>query len=303
MPRAIAAPYRAAHGWSTFALSRRSWLLRAWICVVSNDILYRWALGVEYDGSLFSGWQRQLRRVTVQESLETALTRIAAEPVRVVASGRTDAGVHATGQVTSFVTRAQRPVEAWVRGTNSLTPAGLSVIWACRVEEGFNARFSATARRYQYVWLPAAHAPAIGARFVTWVRDPLVVPAMHEAAQAVLGEHDFSSFRAASCQSHTPFRCVHSVAVRRRGDFVVLDIVANAFLHHMVRNIAGSLQRIGAGQATPAWLPALLAAKDRTLGARTAPPNGLYLTDVRYGDQALPAGRPPLLLRGADDIC
>ena len=266
---------------------------------MSTEHEYHWAICVEYDGHRFAGWQRQRGQSTVQEALEESLGRIANSPIRVAASGRTDAGVHATGQIASFATSADRPVAAWVRGTQSLLPAGVSVVWAHPVAANFHARFSATSRRYQYLWLPSAHPSALATSHVTWVRESLDVVAMHRAAQVLLGEHDFSSFRAASCQSHTPYRCVHAISVRRVGDFVVLDVTANAFLHHMVRNIAGALGAIGSRTAPETWLRGLLAAKDRTLAPKTAPADGLYLVEVRYGAVELPPAPTPPLLRGA----
>jgi len=238
----------------------------------------------------------------VQATLEAALSRIADEPVRASAAGRTDAGVHATGQVVSFRTRADRPADAWMRGTQSLASPGLSVRWAEPVAPDFDARFSATSRRYWYVWLDAGPVPAIGRHYVTWTGRTLSASSMHTAAQSLLGEHDFSSFRAASCQSRTPYRCVHAVSVARRGELVVLDIAANAFLHHMVRNVAGSLERIGHGDEAPGWLDTVLAARRREAAARTAPARGLYLVDVRYGATRLPPGRAPLWLRGDPEI-
>jgi tRNA pseudouridine38-40 synthase len=236
---------------------------------------------------------------TVQEALETALTRIAGAPIVVAASGRTDAGVHASGQVVSFASPVERPPRAWLRGTQSVSPPGISVQWALQVEPEFHARFSATSRRYQYLWLEAPVPPAFGAAHVAWIRDHLEAGAMHTAAQILLGEHDFSTFRAASCQSHTAYRCVQDICVRRIGDFVVLDIAANAFLHHMVRNIAGTLQEVGRGGGDAAWVRDLLTARDRSRAPRTAPPTGLYLVDVRYGELPIPSGTPPLLLRAA----
>ncbi len=265
------------------------------------DTTNHWALGIEYDGSRFAGWQRQSGVETVQQALETALGRIAGCPIETTATGRTDAGVHATGQVVGFQTRADRSAEAWLRGTQSVVAPGIAVVWAERVSDTFHARFSATSRRYQYLWLPADRPPGWGGAHVTWVREALSATAMPHAAPVLLGEHDFSSFRAASCQSHTPFRCVHAIAVRQVGDFVVLDITANAFLHHMVRNIAEALRQIGAGQRDAVWLRELLAAKDRTRAPKTAPPNGLYLVEVRYGALELPRGRRPLLLRAAPE--
>jgi len=261
------------------------------------------ALGVEYDGSTYSGWQRQPGQRTVQASLESALSSIADAPIKAVASGRTDAGVHATSQVVSFVTTVQRPLAAWVRGTNSLTEASLAVQWAAHVPDHFHARYSATARRYHYVTLEAPQAPTALDRRVTWSRAELDERAMHRAAQALVGEHDFTSFRAASCQSATPYRCVHAVAVRRFADFVVIDVIANAFLHHMVRNIASALLAVGRGDRDEGWIGETLLARDRQRVGATAAPDGLYLVEVRYGGELdLPGFRPPPMLGALGDI-
>ena len=283
------------------------------------------ALGLEYDGGDFNGWQRQSHRPSVQSALEAALSQVAAVPVRTVAAGRTDAGVHATGQVASFQCDTPRPLRAWRDGVNALTPVGVKVRWAREVDDGFHARFSAIARRYLYLYrTDALPSPLRGRR--CWGVGPLasVAPsaktdamlklaaagrggsvgamggldaaAMHQAGQALLGEHDFTSFRAAGCQSRTPSRCVHRLRVQAIGDLVVLDIVANAFLLRMVRNIAGALLQVGRGERSPAWLGECLRARDRTLIGRTAPPYGLYLVDVRYPHHDLPSGAlPPLL--------
>lgn len=257
------------------------------------------ALGLQYDGSGFHGWQWQTDHPSVQRAVEDALTRIAAAPIRVAASGRTDAGVHATGQVVSFSTVANRPLDAWVRGTNSLLPAGVAVRWARPVDASFHARFAATARRYMYVILEQPQRPALASPMVTWEREPLDDLAMHRGAQALLGERDFSSFRGAGCQARTPNRCVHQVSVRRFGALVVLDITANAFLLHMVRNIAGLLLEVGKGRADAADVAAVLARRDRAAAARTAPADGLYLVDVRYGTGfEPPEPLPPMPLMG-----
>jgi tRNA pseudouridine38-40 synthase len=265
--------------------------------------LQHWALGLEYDGRDFHGWQRQAGQISVQQVAEEALAQVADHSLRVVASGRTDAGVHATSQVISFATRAERAAEAWVRGVTSLTPATLTVLWARRVPAEFSARFSATARRYQYVILESAVRPALAAGLCTWSRVTLDDSTMHRAAQVLIGEHDFSSFRAASCQSRSAQRCVHTLSVQRFGALVVIDIVANAFLQHMVRNIAGALLKIGAGQERPAWLAEVLRARSRPVAGPTAPPDGLYLVEVRYAAEFdLPRGRPPPMLGALGDI-
>ena len=261
------------------------------------------ALGVEYDGSEFSGWQRQVGQPTIQQVIEEALSRVADETVTVLASGRTDAGVHATGQVVSFTTIARRSDDNWLRGANSLLPRGVRVRWVEPVDAEFHARFSAVARRYMYVLLTSAESPAILASQVTWHRGSLDDESMHRAAQVLEGEHDFSSFRAAGCQSRTARRLIHDVAVRRFEDLVVVDITANAFLLHMVRNIVGALLCVGSGEREAAWMARLLDLRDRRQAPKTAPASGLYLVDVGYPeDYLLPPGRPPPVLRAVRDI-
>lgn len=254
------------------------------------------ALGVEYDGSAFRGFQLQNNAPSVQGALEAALSKIADRPVRVAAAGRTDAGVHATGQVVSFTTSADRPERAWLRGTNALTPPAVKVRWARRMEESFHARYSAAARRYQYLFYEDdGPSPLLTGR-VAQVRR-LDDQRMHRAAQVLVGEHDFTTFRAAACQSLSAYRRVHRIAVHRAESFVVLDVTANAFLLHMVRNLAGALSRVGAGRADEAWMGDILRRRDRTLAGPTAPPDGLYLVDVSYPGFHLPPGRLPALLR------
>lgn len=261
------------------------------------------ALGVEYDGSRFHGWQWQKDRPSVQQVLEEALGHIAAAPVRIAASGRTDAGVHATGQVISFSVSAKRPVDAWLRGTNSLLPEGVAVRWVEPVAPGFHARFSATARRYMYLFLEQPQRPGLGHAYITWTRHRLDDESMHRGAQQLLGERDFSSFRGSGCQARTPNRCVHQITVRRFGALVVLDITANAFLMHMVRNIAGVLTEVGTGTRDPEWVGEVLSRRDRGAAARTAPANGLYLVNVSYGDLIQPpAPAAPLPLRGVTGL-
>ncbi len=256
----------------------------------------RIALGIEYDGGAFNGYQYQSHAPSVQGALQDALSKVADAPISLTAAGRTDAGVHATYQVVAFDAPVERPLDAWVRGTNTLSPDGVAVLWAQEVPEQFHPRFQATARRYMYLFYDLeANSPLLEKR-VTF-SQPLADEQMHRAAQALIGEQDFSAFRAAGCQSKTPMRAVHQVSVSRAGGFVVLDISANAFLLHMVRNIAGSLWQVGLGRQEPGWLRELLIGRDRGEAAPTAPPDGLYLVDVRYPDQSLPPGRPPAVLR------
>ena len=244
----------------------------------------RIALGIEYDGAQHYGWQRQREVPSVQEHLEKALSTVANTPIEVQCAGRTDAGVHATGQVVHFDCDAVRPLKAWTMGVNANLPSSVAVKWCVHVSDNFNARFSATGRRYRYVIYNHKMRPAILEQGITHIHRPLNEHLMHEAAQALLGEQDFSAFRAALCQSKTPFRNVTNVTVSRHGAFVVVDISANAFLHHMVRNIVGSLVEIGSGHQPVDWIATLLAGRDRTLSAATAKPNGLYLVKVDYPD-------------------
>lgn len=244
--------------------------------------MQRYAMAIAYDGSAYRGWQAQQTGVpSVQSSVEQALSEIAGQPLRVHCAGRTDASVHATQQIIHF-DAPLRPERAWIRGGNTLLPRGISALWVKPVDDDFHARFSATARRYRYCILNTEQRPAHGLDLVTWESQFLNDEAMNQAAQSLLGEQDFSSFRAASCQSNTPMRCVHHAKVRRAGDLLVLDIQANAFLHHMVRNIAGSLIEIGKGKQDAGWIAELMRLKDRTMAAATAKPFGLYLVDVCY---------------------
>ena len=254
------------------------------------------ALGLEYDGGAFHGFQAQRGVSTVQETLESALSEVAGESIRVTAAGRTDAGVHATQQVVNFSTRARRPVEAWRRGVNSLMIAAVRILWSRRAADGFNARFDAVARRYVYVFHESETAPALLRGKVAWSRKRLDEVAMSKAAECLAGEHDFTSFRAAGCQSNTPYRCVKAISVCRRGPQVVLDISANAFLLRMVRNIAGSLRRVGLGEEDAGYLARLLACRDRTKAAPTAAADGLYLVQVSYPELDVAYRPPPTLL-------
>lgn len=244
----------------------------------------RIALGIEYNGSCFNGWQAQKSPAvnTVQETLEGALSELAAHPVKVSCAGRTDTGVHATAQVVHFDCANARPDKAWLRGGNTLLPGAVAIRWVRRVSADFHARFAATGRRYRYVIYNHSEKSAILDSLVTHCHYPLDAGRMHEAAQALVGERDFTSYRGAACQSSTPMRNVREIRVSRQGDFVLLDIEANAFLLHMVRNIAGVLMDIGEGRQAVSWAGEVLAARDRTRGGVTAPPQGLYLVGVDY---------------------
>jgi tRNA pseudouridine38-40 synthase len=242
----------------------------------------RIALGVEYDGTDFLGWQRLTHGATVQGALEQALSRVAAGPIQVTCAGRTDAGVHGRCQVVHFDTDADRDMRGWALGACSNLPTSVAVLWAQPVPEAFHARFSARSRRYRYTILNRPVRAALEARYVTWERLPLDAEAMHAAGQALLGEHDFSAFRAVSCQAAHARRCVQGLQVRREGEQVIVDIEANAFLHHMVRNIVGSLLLVGRGRQPVAWPAELLAGRDREVAGPTAPASGLTFLGPRY---------------------
>jgi tRNA pseudouridine38-40 synthase len=257
----------------------------------------RFAAGIEYDGRAYSGWQYQPGLQTVQDVLQGALSRVADAPVECVCAGRTDAGVHAIGQVAHFDTEAARSERGFRLGANTYLPGDVSVVWLREVPAHFHARYAATARSYRYVILNRDSRPGLAAGRVTWERRPLDVGLMHESARCLIGEHDFSAFRAIECQAKSPMRCVESLAVSRDGEWVSISITANAFLHHMVRNIAGLLMSVGQGDSRPERVPAVLAGRDRKANAATAPPDGLYLASVRYpAEFGLPegAGSPPI---------
>lgn len=255
----------------------------------------RIAVGVEYKGTAFSGWQSQSGVRTVQDCVEQALSRIADHPVRVVTAGRTDTGVHATGQVVHFDTGSSRSAYSWIRGTNSHLPADIRVLWVKPVADHFHARFSAVERAYRYVLYSSTSRPAILGDLCSWVHYDLDVHPMRQAAESLLGRHDFSAFRAAGCQARTPWRTVRQVALRQSGPWLWLDIAADAFLQHMVRNIVGTLIPIGRGEQPPEWVKQLLDGADRTRARAAAPPGGLYLSAVRYPEEFdLPAPANPV---------
>jgi tRNA pseudouridine38-40 synthase len=253
----------------------------------------RIVLGLEYDGSSFIGWQSQAATQPefpkdvqgIQTALEFALGLVANHKVDVMAAGRTDAGVHATMQVLHFDTDVRRTERGWVMGANTNLPDSVSVLWAREFSDDFHARYSALSRSYRYVILNRMSRPCLLRQRVCWIREPLDEMRMHRAAQALVGEHDFSAYRAAQCQSPTPMRNVHSVRVTRVHDYVVIDITANAFLHHMVRNIAGVLIAVGMGKATEGWPVEVLHARDRKQGGVTASASGLYLFGVTYPER------------------
>ncbi|MCM2679243.1 tRNA pseudouridine(38-40) synthase TruA [Echinimonas agarilytica] len=262
----------------------------------------RIALGIEYQGTEYCGWQRQNDVDSVQAQLERALSKIANEPLLVTCAGRTDTGVHGTGQVVHFDCEKDRGLRAWTLGVNTILPDDIAVRWAHPVNDDFHARFSATARRYRYIIQNQPLRPGILRFGVTHHHHPLDAQAMEQAATCLLGEHDFTSFRATQCQSKSPNRNIHHLKVRRFGGFVVVDVKANAFVHHMVRNIVGSLLLVGEGEKSAEWLKDVLEAKDRTIAAATSKPHGLYLVSVDYPEKfGLPsAPMGPLFL--PDDI-
>jgi len=252
----------------------------------------RIALGIQYDGRQWQGWQTQPHRKTVQDTLEAALAKFCQQSVVTVCAGRTDSGVHAIEQVVHFDTEAERELFAWVRGLNAFLPATIAVRWAAEVagatqasgaeQDAFHARFSAQARTYHYlIYNHPVRSPLWSGRS-GWVFRPLRVEAMQAAAQALIGTHDFSAFRAAECQAHSPVRTMHTITLQRQGELILVTLKANAFLHHMVRNIVGSLIQVGIGNAAEAWVGEVLAARNRDLAAPTFSPDGLYLAKIDY---------------------
>lgn len=245
----------------------------------------RLALGIEYDGTRFLGWQTQPGGGTVQDALESALTTIAAAPVSVICAGRTDRGVHARGQVVHFDTESVRPTSAWVRGTNALLPDSIAVLWSKHTADDFHARYSALSRTYRYVLVNRPVRPALEARSAGWFHAPLDVDAMRAAGRYFTGEHDFSAFRSSECQAKSPVRTIYDLTIETTGVHIVFTLRANAFLHHMVRNIVGTLIYVGKGKHPPQWVAELLEARDRSLAAPTFASEGLCLERVEYGPQ------------------
>lgn len=260
----------------------------------------RLALALEYDGRDYCGFQSQPSGCGVQDALERALSEIAQRELKAVAAGRTDAGVHATSQVVHADVPDDRPLTAWVRGVNAHLPSSAAVLWAHPVTDDFHARFAATARHYAYALLARPERPGLLSGRVGWYHRPLDVAAMRAGAALLTGHHDYSSFRAAECQAKSPMKTVHRLDVSASGDLVRFDASADAFLHHMVRNVVGALVAVGAGKAKPGWIGELLAARDRTKGPPTFAPDGLYLVGVDYDARfGLPPTRSDLVLPGA----
>jgi tRNA pseudouridine38-40 synthase len=242
----------------------------------------RIALGIEYHGGAFCGWQTQPAGCGVQDALERALSEIAGERISTICAGRTDAGVHALGQVVHFDCAVERPDTAWVRGTNTLLPPQAAVTWMQPVDDEFNARYAALERHYRYVLLSHPVRPALNQGGVGWFHVPLDVVAMREAAKYLVGEHDFTAFRSSECQAKSPIRELRRIEVRASGEYVIFEFAGNAFLHHMVRNLVGSLIYVGKGKYRPAWIAEVLASRDRAQAAPTFDAAGLYLAAVRY---------------------
>ena len=257
----------------------------------------RIALGVEYDGAPYCGWQSQTNGCGVQDFVENAIAKIAEQPIRIHAAGRTDTGVHAIMQVIHFDTEASRPESAWVRGVNAFLPKTIRVVWAKLVDDIFHARFSATQRSYQYLLVNQATAPAINADKAGWYHLPLNVSAMQQGIAYLRGEHDFSAFRASECQANSPVRALNVASIMAYGEYIVFNFSANAFLQHQVRNMVGALIYVGNGKYTPSFIKELLEQKNRTLSPPTFAPNGLYLVGVEYDQKfELPCTQRTLML-------
>lgn len=253
----------------------------------------RYAIGLEYDGSEFLGWQIQRQEPTVQGVVEQALARVANHEARVTCCGRTDTGVHALCQVAHFDSEAERSERSWILGLNSHLPRACSVLWIRPVDDDFHARFTAFSRTYQYRIVNRWIRPALDAHRASWCRLPLDEACMDQAARALLGEHDFTSFRAGACQARHPVREIQAIAVRREGDEVILEVTANGFLYHMVRNIAGALIRVGTGEDAVSRVAEVLQERDRSKAAPTAQPDGLYFAGARYpAEYGLPDAAP-----------
>ena len=258
----------------------------------------RWALGLQYTGTRYAGWQRQKDTPhTVAQQLDNALSFVANTPLQTSCAGRTDAGVHATAQVVHFDSVADRNARAWILGANSQLPQDISVQWAQAVSTNFHARFSARHRRYRYVIYNQAQRPGVFAPYVSWYLAPLDLSLMQQAADVLVGEHDFNALRSAHCQAKHARRTIHFLKLQRCGELIVMDVQANGFLHHMVRNIAGLLLEVGVKTRSVSWVKQVLASQDRSQAGVTAPACGLYFTEVDYADEfALPVAQAPFFL-------
>ncbi len=250
-----------------------------------TNVMSRLAMCVEYDGSHYHGWQTQRGVVTVQETIEEAVSSVADEQIQVITAGRTDAGVHATGQIVHYDSSSNRSRKAWLRGVNSNLPESVVVSWVLPVLPTFHARYSAVTRSYRYVLLNRHVRPTYLSRRVSWEYRPLDIEKMREAVKPLLGEQDFNAYRAVSCQSNTSVRIIHELEINQKESWIWFDIRANGFLKHMVRNIVGVLVAIGAGESEPSWSREVLETRDRTMGGITATPDGLYLCGVSYPDE------------------
>jgi tRNA pseudouridine38-40 synthase len=242
----------------------------------------RIAFGVEYDGSSYVGWQKQNNGTSVQELVEAAIAKVANHPINVICAGRTDKGVHALGQVIHADVQVERSIRGWVLGTNTHLPKDIAILWAQKVDDNFHARFSAQARHYRYIISNRLSRPALYATKVSWASRPLNIERMQQAAQFLIGQHDFTSYRATACQAHSPVRTVLYINISQQHEYIYIDIAADGFLHHMVRNIAGVLMDIGYGNQSPEWAKIVLEARDRQQASVTAPASGLYFYKVDY---------------------
>lgn len=258
----------------------------------------RWALGLQYTGTAYAGWQRQKDTPhTIAEQLDNALSFVANTVLHTTCAGRTDAGVHATAQVVHFDTSVNRQARAWILGANSQLPPDISVQWAQPVDASFHARFSARHRRYRYVIYNQAQRPGVFAPYMSWYLAPLDISLMQQAADLLVGEHDFNALRSVHCQAKHARRSIHFLKLQRCGELIVMDVQANGFLHHMVRNIVGVLLAVGAGKQSVEWVGEVLASKDRSQAGVTAPACGLYFTEIGYADEfALPVAHSPFFL-------
>lgn len=259
--------------------------------------MVKFAVGIEYAGTAYSGWQIQKHAASIQQHIEEAIGYVADHRVQLVCAGRTDAGVHAVEQVAHFESTAKRDIRSWILGSNCQLPRDIRIKWVVPVESDFHARFSAIARSYRYIIINTTVPSALFHDRAGWEIRPLDQARMHEAAQILVGEHDFSAFRAAGCQAKSSTRRIHEISVERRGDLLFLDVRANAFLYHMVRNIVGSLMSVGRGDRSTDWFKRVFSGGDRNMAAATAPAAGLYLLRAHYPDSfELPFnGKSPIL--------